>query len=253
VTPLPSQAPGPTKQPAIFLSPEHQLITSPSPPPSTQARHAAPTHPIIKKATRPASGKPMAKKTAMDRFNDSRQDESRRLNLKRKMEHDEKMASIHLKRHKYDLRYGPNGTPQTLGSSTPVLATRTAAATAEDKQIEILRLQIRLAELTRDNTASAHPSSRPSYASSSRLPQASSSRALSSHMPLNCLDELSTPSTGSGMSSLSYRDANLSGHGYNHFMTASEDPGRYHHVPNCEASSVGTDMTSWPETYNFEA
>ena len=144
------------------------------------------------------------------------------------MEHDEKMASIRLKRHKYDLRYGPGSTPQTPGSSTPILATRTqaAAATNEDKQIEILRLQIRLAELTRDNTASAHPSGSSYHASSSQM-HASSSRALLSQMPLNSLDEVSTPSTGShdGMSSLSY---DLSGHSYNQrFMTASEDPGRY--------------------------
>ena len=43
------------------------------------------------------------KKTAVDRFNDSRQEETRCLNLKWKMEHDEKMASIRLKKHKYDL------------------------------------------------------------------------------------------------------------------------------------------------------
>jgi hypothetical protein len=98
------------------------------------------------------------KKTAVDRFNYNREEESRRLNLKRKMEHDEKMASIRLKRHKYDLQYGSTGTPQTPGTSTSGPAT--AAATKEDKQIEILHLQIRLAELTRDNSAHASSSRR---------------------------------------------------------------------------------------------
>jgi hypothetical protein len=253
--PPPSHAP--TKQPAFLLSPvpsiQPRFATSASPPPSTQNRHAAPTHPIGKRGVAPAAprhGKPtLLKKTAVDRFNDSRQEESRRLNLKRKMEHDEKMASIRLKRHKYDLRYG--STPQTPG--TPVLAT--AAVTKEDKQIEILRLQIRLAELTRDN--SAHTSS--SLASSSQMPHASSSHAsssrmsrvrASSQMPHNSLEEVSTPS--SGLSSLSYRD--YENNYENNFMT-SEDPDRYH-VPQAdgEVSSVGADMshmTSWPETYTF--
>ena len=236
MTPPPGDVP--IKQPAILLSP----VPSPSPPPSTQARHAAPTHPIGKRGVATRHGRPtLLKKTAVDRFNDSRQEESRRLNLKRKMEHDEKMASIRLKRHKYDLRYG--STPQTPGSSTPALATATAtaAATKEDKQIEILRLQIRLAELTRDN--SAHASS--FHASSSQMPHASSSR-----MPHNSLqvEEVSTPS--SGMSSLSY----LSGtSNHNGFMT-SDDPGHYHvpvGLPDGEASCAGADMAGWPETYNF--
>jgi hypothetical protein len=141
------------------------------------------------------------------------------------MEHDEKMASIRLKRHKYDLRYGPGSTPQTPGSSTAVLAT--AAATKEDKQIEILRLQIRLAELTRDNSA---------HASSSH---ASSSHASSSKMPHNSLrlEEVSTPS--SGMSSLSYPSSFVD----NNFMASEEPVGRYH-VPDGEASN-------WQDTYNF--
>jgi hypothetical protein len=228
VTPPPSHAQ--TKKPTILLSAvpsiQRRFATSPSPPPSTQARHAAPTHPIGKRGvvTR-RHGKPiLVKKTAVDRFNDSRQEESHRLNLKRKMEHDEKMASIHLKKYKYGLRYG--STPQTPGSSTPVLATAAATMSREDKHIEILRLQIRLAELTRDNSA-----------------HASSSRNLSSQMPHNSLEDVSTPS--SGMSSLSYHNGFV-----DNFVT-SEDPGRYH--VSDEASSIGADVTSWPETYNFSA
>ena len=237
MTPAPSHAP---KQPAILLAPvpsiQPRFATPPSPPllsppPSTQARHPATV------ATR--HGKRTLKKTVVDRFNDSRQEESRRLNSKRKMEHDEKMASMRLKRHKYDLRYG--SAPQTPGlprSSTAVLAT--PAATKEDKEIEILRLKIRLAELTRDN--SAHASSFHA-SSSSQMPHASSSRAhaSSSRMPHDSLrlEEVSTPS--SGTSSLSYLSGSHNGFVDNNFMTSSED------YPVGETS----DMTDWPETYNF--
>jgi hypothetical protein len=228
--------------------PDPPFAASPSPPPSTQARHAAPTRrPIdVKRGAATRHGKPtLVKKTAIDRFNDSRQDESRRLNLKRKMEHDEKMASIRLKRHKYDLRYG--SIPHTPGSSTPLLVTRTAqaaATTKEDKQIEILRLQIRLAELTQVNTA--HPSS---YASSSR------SRSSSSQAPLihDSLENCAGPS-GSG---LSYCDDPSGRRSHNRFsMTAElEDTGYYHVDGEASSSTVGADMTSsvWPETYNFAA
>jgi hypothetical protein len=176
----------------------------------------------------------LLKKTAVDRFNDNRQEESRRLNLKRKMEHDEKMATIRLKRHKYDLRYG--STPQTPDYSTPALAATAAVTSKEDKQIEILHLQIRLAELTRDNSAYASSSR---CTSSSQMPHASSSHSLS-------LEDASTPSTGSGMSSLSY----FNGRHHNGFVNSdnnftSEDPGHYH------ASDGEADTTSWPETYNF--
>ena len=253
-----SHARAPTKleKPTILLSPAPQFASSPgpSPPPSTQPRH-----PTQKRGVATRHGKPtLVKKTAVDRFNDSRQEESRRLSLKRKMEHDEKMASFRLKRHKYDLRYG--STPQTPDSSTPLFAT--AVVSAEDKQIEILRLQIRLAELTRDrdNSASAH-------SSSSQMPHASSSRTLTSHIPHHS-EEVSTPS--SGMSSLSYRDIsshNRNQHGasdsfVNTFMNSQSDHYREvrgevrDHVPNGEAlssSSVGADMASWPETYNFAA
>jgi hypothetical protein len=179
-------------------------------------------------ATRPVTGKPtLVKKTPVDRFNESRQEESRRLNSKRKMEHDEKMASISLKKHKYDLRYGTGSIPQTPGSSTAALATRTQAAamSKEDKQIQILHLQIRLAELTRDN-------------SESQAAQASSSRS-------RAVEGMSTPSSGiSGMSSISFP-----GHGGfvdDNFMI-SEDPGHYRH----QSHDIPDGEAGWPETYNF--
>jgi hypothetical protein len=94
----------------------------------------------------------VSKKTPIDRFNDNRQSETDRLSLKRKMEHDEKMASIHLKRRKYELRFGSTSTPRSSGSPAPSEST-------EDKQIQILRLQIRLAELTGGSrSAMAFPS-----------------------------------------------------------------------------------------------
>ena len=52
-----------------------------------------------------------------------------------------------------------------MGYSTPV-STTAATISKEDKQIEILRLQIRLAELNQDSRASL-----------SKMPHASSSRA----------------------------------------------------------------------------
>ena len=214
-----------TKLPAVLLSPAPSPSPPPlSPPPPTQARHVASTHPIRKRGSETRHGKPiLMKKTAVDRFNDSRQEESCRLNLKWKMEHDEKMASICLKRHKYDLRYGSassglGSTPQTpAGSSTPVFAN--TAATKEDKQIEILRLQIRLAELTRES-------------------RDNSAHASSSHAP----------------SRASRASSSLSYHNDNSFMT-SEGSGLYRHdVPSGEASDVGAladTMRNWPETYNF--
>jgi hypothetical protein len=45
----------------------------------------------------------MMKKTAVDRFADSRESETWRLDLKRKMEHEEKMTLMHLKKRKYEL------------------------------------------------------------------------------------------------------------------------------------------------------
>lgn len=158
-----------------------------------------------KKAVAARHGKlAVVRKTAVDLFNDSRQEETRRLGLKRKMEHDEKMASIRLKKHKYELRYGSS--PQTPSSTVMV------TQTAEDKQIEILRLQIRLAELSRENSA---------HSSSSKLPS-------------NPVEEVSTPS--SGMSGLSY----FSGFSHNSFADdnhmTSED---HYHIPGGKASDVG--------------
>ena len=137
--------------------------------------------------------------------------------------------------------------PGLPGSSTAVLAT--ASATKEDKEIKILCLKIRLAELTQDNSAHALSI----HASSSQMPHALSSRAqasssytqaLSSQMPHNSLrlEEVLTPS--SNMSSLSYLGSNHNGFVDNNFMTSLENPGLY---PVGETS----DMTDWPETYNF--
>jgi hypothetical protein len=56
------------------------------------------------------------------------------------MEHNEKMASISLKKRKYELRFA--STP-THGSGSPA-----PSESAEDKQIQVLWLQIRLAKLT---------------------------------------------------------------------------------------------------------
>ena len=145
-----------TKQLAVFLFPVPSIqpwcATSPSPLPSTQPHHATPTHPIRQRGVATQHGKPTTvKKTAVDQLNDSCQEETCYLNL----EHNKKMASIHLKKHKYDLWYG--STPQKLGSPTLVVATQTK----EDKQIEILYLQIRLAELTQDNSACASLSQMP--------------------------------------------------------------------------------------------
>ena len=88
------------------------------------------------------------KKTAVDKFNDNRQNETRRLDLKRRMDHDEKMASMHLKRRKYELKYG--SVASTLKSMPTSGSENTTAVSSEkDKEIEILRLKIKLAELTK--------------------------------------------------------------------------------------------------------
>ena len=232
-----SQVPSIQPRFSTQASPSPPQLSPPplSPPPFTQARRPAPTHPIGKRVVATQHGKPtLVKKIAVNRFNDSRQEESRRLNLKQKMEHNERMASIRLKKHKYDIRYGSTGIPQTLGSLTPELATA-AATSKEDKQIEILRPQIRLAELTRDN--SAHASSSCAATSSSKMPHASLSRTswpTSSRMPHNSLQVEDVSTLSSGMSSLSY----LGGLSHDGFV---------------DNSSVEADMTSWPETYNFAA
>ena len=184
-------------------------------------------------ATRPVTGKPtLVKKTPVDRFNESRQEESRRLNSKRKMEHDEKMASISLKKHKYDLRYGTGSSTAAAALATQTQAAAASAMSKEDKQIQILHLQIRLAELTRDNSQAA---------------QASSSR-------FRTVEGMSTPSSGiSGMSSISFP-----GHGgfVDDNLMISEDSGHYrdqshgHDIPNDEAGEA-SNTGGWPETYNF--
>lgn len=70
-------------------------------------------------------------------------------------------------------------------------------------------------------------------------------------MPHNPFEEVLTPSSGM-LSVVPY----ASGHNHNGFVDnkfmTSEDPlpGCYH-VPDGEASSIGADMTSWSEAYNF--
>ena len=134
--------------------------------------------------------------------------------------------------------------------------------TAEDKQIEILCLQIRLAELNRDNSAHSLSSQIPhartsssqipharvashAFKLSSQIPHASSSCTLSSHIPHHS-EEVSTPS--SGMSSLSYISSQHSDSFVNIFMTSMDSESDCYYVPD-----VGVDMASWPETYNFAA
>ena len=236
----------PTKleKPTTLLSPAPRFPTSLSPPPSTQPRH-----PTQKRGVATWHWKPtLVKKTAVDQFNDSCQEESRHLSLKRKMEHDEKMALFRLKRHKYDLWYG--SIPQTPDSLTPLFAT--AVMTAEDKQIEILCLQIRLAELNWDNSAHSLSSQIPharavshAFKLSSQIPHASSSCALSSHIPHH-FEEVLTPS--SGVSSLSYISSQHGDGFVNTFMTSMDSESDCYHVPD-----VGVDMASWPEMYNFAA
>ena len=121
---------------------QRHLALSPSPPPSTQ--------PQVSKASKAPKvtalrGKAPMKKTSVDLFNDNRRLETERLTSKRKMDHNERMASIHLKKRKYELRYGstPNGTESPI----PSMSTGSTLS-AQDKEIEILRLKIRLVELT---------------------------------------------------------------------------------------------------------
>jgi hypothetical protein len=124
------------------------------------------------------SGKGKAvKKTTLDRFNDNRAVETRRLDAKRKMDHDERMASMRLKRHKYELKYGANVRME--------VATSSAAATGpgdsrEDKEIQILRLKIRLEEIKQASASQmqhspalySEGSSTPSTSSGYTIPQA---------------------------------------------------------------------------------
>ena len=109
----------------------------------------------------------MVKKTAIDRFADSCESETRRLDLKRKMEHQEKMAAMNLKKRKYELRYTTTSNTETLDPTT--------GATKQDKEIQILLLQIKLAEIKRDTAASTFQShsSSPFYSEGPSTPSSS--------------------------------------------------------------------------------
>ena len=78
---------------------------SPDPPPSTQLALPTLTQ-VSPKATGKLPAIPRAKmvnKTAVDRFADGRESETQPLNLKRKMEREEKMALTKLNKRKYEL------------------------------------------------------------------------------------------------------------------------------------------------------
>ena len=91
--------------------------------------------------------------------------------------------------------------PSYVRFSNPVVAAVTQ--TKEDKQIKILRLQIRLAELNWDSVAaSAHASA------------SAPSRTSLSQMPCNLLEEASTPSSGMSLS-LSYFNGHSCHDGHN--------------------------------------
>ena len=127
------------------------------------------------------------------------------------------------------------------GSPTPAVATVTQ--TKEDKQIKILCLQIRLAELNRDSAAaSAHASaSAPSHTSLSQ-------------MPCNSLEEASTPSSRMSLS-LSYFNGHSRHDSHNNsFVNNSHMISDHGYVPDASGeTSSGVDTTSWLETFNFAA
>ena len=78
---------------------------SPDPPPSTQLALPTLTQ-VSPKATGKLAAIPcgkMVKKTAVNQFADSCESETQCLNLKQKMEHEEKMALMNLKKRKYEL------------------------------------------------------------------------------------------------------------------------------------------------------
>ena len=155
------------------------------------------------------------------------------------MEHDEKMALIHLKKHKYNLWYG--FTPHMSGSPTPAVAVVTQ--TKEDKQIEILCLQIRLVELNQDSAAaSAHASaSAPSHTSLSQMPR-------------NSLEEASTPRSGMLLSLSYFNGLNRHDSHNNSFVDNSHMICDHGYVPDASGeTSSRLDMTSWSETFNFAA
>ena len=184
-----------------------------SPLPPTRPCHEDSSHLVRQRARFTQNGKLTVKTTVVDWFNDSRQEETCHLDLKQKMEHDEKMASMRLKKHKYDLQYG--STPQTPE------ATIVSSQTTEDKQIEILCLQIRLAELTRENFTCA---------------------SLSSQIP-HPLEELSTPS--SGMSGLSFFSNQSQGFTDNNYPASIPHP----KVHSSASDDIGTNVVD----FNFSA
>ena len=59
------------------------------------------------------------KKTAVDRFADSHEGETRCLDLNWKMEHKEKMMLMHLKKCKYELQYGNTATVRATPWNIP--------------------------------------------------------------------------------------------------------------------------------------
>ena len=153
------------------------------------------------------------KKITVDRFNDNRQGETQRLHDKRRMDHNEKMATLHLKKRKYDAKYGVEG---SLPAATPAIST--AMDTKEDKQIQILLLQIKLAEMTRANTSSTShlpQSPSPFFTDSSTPssgvsmdPQAGSSQLQMSSLSHSAMPEYA-PINGGAVSSLSGWEGNF--------------------------------------------
>jgi len=112
------------------------------------------------------------KKTTVNRFADSCESKTQCLDLKWKMEHEEKMMLMHLKKHKYELQCGNAAMSHAESLS---LDPMTTSATKQDKEIQILLLQIKLAEIKHDAAASifqSHSSS-PLYSEGSSTPSSS--------------------------------------------------------------------------------
>ena len=173
-----------------------------------------------------------AKRTAVDRFNDNRESEMNRLSAKRKMEHDEKMASIHLKRRKYELRFG--STPLTTSRSDSPGLVMSSGESLEDKQIQILRLQIRLAELTQ-GTHGGYSGSTSALPSQVQYPHSS--------------DELSTPSSTYTPPVVLSSEAEAS----NSYVTIDNHPGMG--TSDSYASYKGGEidkLANWDGAFNFE-
>jgi hypothetical protein len=116
----------------------------------------------MRKATRKPGTIPhskLMKKIAVDRFADSHETETRCLDLKQKMEHKEKMALMCLKKCKYELWYAMTSNTEPL---EPTITAASTGAMKQDKEIQILLLQIKLTEIKHDTAAStfqAHVSS----------------------------------------------------------------------------------------------